>query len=328
MKIAVYAISKNEAENVDCFLQSIGDCPVYVLDTGSTDKTVELLKAGGAIVHQEKIEPWRFDDARNKALSLVPKDVDVCVSMDLDERLVCGWLDCLKEDFDGDLGSCEFVDEWADSEKTIPSILSKRFRIHARHSCVWKNAVHELLAPVTPSSAKYFDTSVRMEHHQNGKQRDYEPLLLKILENDPTNFSAWTQLAFEHQQKGLFEEAISEYKKAIELLEKTENPENRIKSAYAWLSVAQCFFEMKNKNEMIRSFLFAVASDPSCREAWTHLAHVSLQIGNAPFAYGAAINACSITTPPKNSPIETACWGDLPRDIANTALKRLFKTER
>jgi len=58
---------------------------VVVTDTGSNDGTIEALKARGAVVYSESIVPWRFDTARNLALSHVPEDADICVSNDLDE---------------------------------------------------------------------------------------------------------------------------------------------------------------------------------------------------------------------------------------------------
>ena len=61
MKIAVYAISKNESKFVDRFMDSIKDADgIFVLDTGSTDDTVLKLEQRGAIVSKEEINPWRF----------------------------------------------------------------------------------------------------------------------------------------------------------------------------------------------------------------------------------------------------------------------------
>ena len=42
---------------------------IYVTDTGSTDGTVERMRRRGVHVFCEKIEPFRFDTARNIALS-------------------------------------------------------------------------------------------------------------------------------------------------------------------------------------------------------------------------------------------------------------------
>jgi hypothetical protein len=43
MQTAIYTIAKNEAHNVAAFMKAADGAPVYVLDTGSTDDTVNLL---------------------------------------------------------------------------------------------------------------------------------------------------------------------------------------------------------------------------------------------------------------------------------------------
>ena len=86
IKIATYSISLNEEKHVARWLDATKESDYrVVLDTGSTDKTVELLKAAGVIVEVGIITPWRFDTARNMALDLVPQDVDVCLVLDMDE---------------------------------------------------------------------------------------------------------------------------------------------------------------------------------------------------------------------------------------------------
>ena len=97
-KIAVYAICKNEEQFVDRWVKSMSEADeIFVLDTGSTDNTVEKLKSLGVHVTQEVIKPWRFDVARNKTLDLVPKDYERCVCTDLDEIFVKGWRKKLEE---------------------------------------------------------------------------------------------------------------------------------------------------------------------------------------------------------------------------------------
>ena len=56
MKISVYAICKNEVMFVNRWMESMSEADeVYVLDTGSTDNTVELLKQNRTIIHEEII---------------------------------------------------------------------------------------------------------------------------------------------------------------------------------------------------------------------------------------------------------------------------------
>ena len=88
----VYAISKNEEQFVRRFCKSAQDADyILVADTGSSDGTSTLARECGAIVHDIFISPWRFDLARNSALALIPRSVDICISLDLDEVLEPGW---------------------------------------------------------------------------------------------------------------------------------------------------------------------------------------------------------------------------------------------
>lgn len=59
-KICVYAICKNEEKFVDRWMDSMGEADVVtVTDTGSTDGTVEKLRARGAAVYVNEVKPWR-----------------------------------------------------------------------------------------------------------------------------------------------------------------------------------------------------------------------------------------------------------------------------
>jgi len=92
MKIAVYTIALNEEQFVKRWHESAKDADyLLIADTGSTDKTVEIAESLGINVFKISINPWRFDDARNAALSLLPSDIDYCISLDMDEILSEGW---------------------------------------------------------------------------------------------------------------------------------------------------------------------------------------------------------------------------------------------
>ena len=73
--MCVYAIARNEEKFVNRWVDSILDADkIIVLDTGSTDNTVNILKERGVEVHQKTFKPWRFDVARNESLKLIPED--------------------------------------------------------------------------------------------------------------------------------------------------------------------------------------------------------------------------------------------------------------
>jgi glycosyltransferase involved in cell wall biosynthesis len=81
MKVAVYTIALNEAKHVKRWYEASKDADYHLIaDTGSTDETVKIAKKLGINVYTISIKPWRFDDARNAALALIPDDVDYCIS--------------------------------------------------------------------------------------------------------------------------------------------------------------------------------------------------------------------------------------------------------
>lgn len=326
MKKAVYTIAKNEAANVEGFMKSLAGAPAYVLDTGSTDNTVELLKQHGANVKCVKIFPWRFDLARNQALDLVPSDIDVCVSIDMDERLDTGWQEKLDAEWSGNIGNYHYIATWRDAERTVPGIRSPRTRIHSRHGFEWHRKIHEVIRPLSNIQQQWCQTSILVKHYQNSEQRNYAPALKELLQENPNDADSWLQLAGEYHQKLCFEDSIYAYKQYLRIVENDITPSLRYRRAIAWLGVAQCLHKLDKTDETLRALLSAVAAEPCCREAWTQIAHVSQQLGNAPLAYGAAMTAYNIKTLPYPATTDAAFWGELPKQIADHAFGVIMKT--
>jgi glycosyltransferase involved in cell wall biosynthesis len=148
MRIAVYAIALDEEKHVGRFLQTAREADVIVVaDTGSTDKTVPMLRAGGATVYQIKISPWRFDDARNAALALVPADIEVCVSLDLDEMMAPGWRELLEKAWTTETTHAEYRHVSSHYKGGRPAAEMIGSQIHLRHGYRWRNLIHETVVP-------------------------------------------------------------------------------------------------------------------------------------------------------------------------------------
>ena len=97
-KICVYAICRNESKFVKRWYESVKEADyVCVLDTGSVDGTYEMFKELGVITEQKKYDFFRFDEARNDSIKLIPEDTDICVCVDIDEFFNPGWSKILKK---------------------------------------------------------------------------------------------------------------------------------------------------------------------------------------------------------------------------------------
>jgi|694.fasta_scaffold13054_7 hypothetical protein len=104
-KIAVYGVCKNEEKHVRGWFESIKDADyILLLDTGSTDNTVKIAKDLGIVVLECIIDSWDETLAKNIALSFIPKNIDYCFILDLDQRVLTNnWLEVvnsLKQDYD------------------------------------------------------------------------------------------------------------------------------------------------------------------------------------------------------------------------------------
>ncbi len=146
LRVAVYAIARDEAAHVERWLASCAEADVVVLvDTGSTDETVQRARQRGIATHQIAVEPFRYDVARNRALDLVPESVDVCVSLDLDEVLLPGWRSRLEEAWRPEATRARCWHSWPWSDDFPPLRFTSDNRIHARNGYRWRFPVHEQL---------------------------------------------------------------------------------------------------------------------------------------------------------------------------------------
>ena len=145
-KICVYAICKNEEQFVDRWMDVVSEADlVVVLDTGSTDLTIEKLRERGAIVYTDKITPWRFDVARNMAMDNIPEDVDICISNDLDEVFELGWRQKLEDAWQPSYTRARYMFTWSFHKDGTPDKQFSMEKIHCRHGFRWVHPVHEVL---------------------------------------------------------------------------------------------------------------------------------------------------------------------------------------
>jgi glycosyltransferase involved in cell wall biosynthesis len=307
MKIAVYAISKNEEKHVKRFCDSAKDADLIVIaDTGSEDKTVEIAKECGAQVYEITVVPWRFDKARDTALALVPRDVDVCVSMDLDEVLKPGWRDYVERIFGDGHTRLSFGFDAGNGLIFYPS------RIHARMGYHWKYPCHEYITPDPRMLDKVAHTNdVLMEHHPDPtKSRgSYLDLLQFGAKNDPSCYRMAYYLGREYTYHQKWKEAITELQRYLTL-------PNAIWSLERSHAMRMIGGATENLNEDgLKWFRLACAEAPEIRENWYELAYSCYKHSVWAEGYAAAKTALGINNNLSQHTRNAAAWGYLPHDI-------------
>jgi len=143
MDITLYSICKNEENNVERFVKNSKKFShTVVVDTGSTDKTVELLKEAGIEVyeHPQTREEFDFSVARNQALSHITTDwaFSLDFNEDVDEFFPEG-LEVISGEFTAFKN--ERYDKVDDEEPTLSN--TNHIRFHRTKNYVWVNAIHE-----------------------------------------------------------------------------------------------------------------------------------------------------------------------------------------
>ena len=176
MKIAIYTIAKDEEQFVERWFDSANNANgLFILDTGSSDKTVAIAKSLGISVDSFVVDPWRFDVARNASLAMVPDDYDMCIALDMDEVLVNGWRDHLEAVSVGvTRPRYEYTWSW---DGDNPGLVYGGDKIHARHGYTWKHPVHEVLSPTGVEQQEWCGLKIHHYPDDTKSRGQYFPLL-------------------------------------------------------------------------------------------------------------------------------------------------------
>jgi glycosyltransferase involved in cell wall biosynthesis len=189
MKIAVYTISKNEEKCVERWYESSRDADYHILaDTGSTDRTVEIARGLGITVVPITVSPFRFDDARNASLALIPQDADYCIALDADEVLAPGWRKPLEEAFAKGIDRPIYrrIEAFDDAGNVATEF--NGFKVHRRSGIRWHYPIHEVPHWYKEEAeVQEFIQVFEIHHHQNKEtsRAQYLPLLEMAVREKP-----------------------------------------------------------------------------------------------------------------------------------------------
>lgn len=221
LPISLCMIVKNEERHLAACLDSVHEWidEIVILDTGSTDNTVEIAKRYDASVHTYT---WQndFAEARNAALSYAKNPW--ILQLDADEEINGNDVSWFFESYpwSGAIGYYLNIHNLKNEEGNEVSLIHKLVRFYRNHPEIhYESAIHETLHI---SKSQVYASPVRIihkgyNHTVNTKQKQERNLriLRAKLEEDPNNPFLLSYLAQHYQMEGQLDSAVKIAEKAL-----------------------------------------------------------------------------------------------------------------
>ena len=322
-KVCVYAISKNEEKFAARWADSVKDADkIIVLDTGSTDKTVDILKSKGVEVTSKVITPWRFDIARNESLKLIPEDYDICFCIDLDEVVEEGWKEKLLSIWNDDVTRVRYTYNWSLNEYNKPETTFMANKIHKNGLYKWEHPVHEILVPDGEEKEILYPNIVVNHYPDQTKSRsNYLPLLELSVKEDPEDDRNMHYLGREYMYYQKWDDAISTLKKHLNLKKATWKDERCASMRFIARS-----YSGKNDIEKAKEwYRKAIGEAPYLRESYVELAYLYYLENNYEEAYNLLQQAFMIKEKSNSYINEQFAWNSFIYDLYSICAFNLKK---
>ena len=307
MKVIVYAITKNEEKFVNRWCESMREADeIYVLDTGSDDDTVKLLKENGVNVIVKEIVPWRFDVARNESLNMVPEDVDICVCTDLDEVFVPGWRNEVENAWTEGNNRLRYVYNWSLDKENRPIVSFYGEKIHSRKGYKWSHPVHEILKYDGNNEKFEITDNVVINHYPDfSKSRgSYLPLLELSVKEDPEDDRNMHYLGREYMYYSSWNECIDTLIRHLNLPTAIWKDERCASMRF----IARSYTNIGRYDEAKLWLKKAIEEAPYLRDPYVEMALLDYRLGNDIEVIKNCTLALTIKENKKTYINESFCW--------------------
>jgi len=297
MKIGIYSPALNEKKHAADWAASCKEADYrVVIDTGSTDDTKQILIDAGVSVYDVCIKPWRFDDAYNIAMSLLPADTDVCICLHMDERLDPGWRSKLEAAWTPGTTRLRYTYVWNWLADGSPG------------KTRWLGATHEGLCSRLPEQ-QVMCADLKILHYPEAKHKSNDlELLREAVREAPGDARMKAYLGRELMYRGQPEESVKVYKEFLTM------PCWNVERGHAMINLSTVDTEHR-----LYWLKCAALEVPTHREPQVELARYFYQKSDWQSCYLHAQKALAITSHPMDYTCSEEAWSWLPHDLAGIA---------
>lgn len=323
-RVAIYTIAKNEEQNVTGFMESCRDADLVIVgDTGSTDNTVHTLQQHSAIVVPVHVSPWRFDIARNTVLALVPPEFELCIALDLDERLQPGWRETIEPLWDPDYHSrLWFKYIHAFNAAGAPATMSMKGFAHSRHGYAWKHRVHEDIYwqgnPEVERHLRLSDIVVEHRQHKKGDRDNYLGLLQDECVSETVTNRHVFWLCREVFQRRDWESVLATCQKLLSYKNLWH-----VELAHCLFMQAIAFESLGKSHDAMQSHMRGCNAAPKERETWFEFGRFYYKKRQWAQAYGLFVQCLEITHRGDHYLTTETAWGAWPHYMAAACMYRM-----
>lgn len=316
-KIAVYAICKNESKFIKRWYESVKEADqIYVLDTGSTDNSTEILSTLNINYKIKNYKDFRFDIARNDALNMIPKDYDICISIDIDEILTPGWRELIEKNWKENTTAISYTFNWKITNN-IPEVSFLANKIHSRNDYIWINPVHEVLKNINNNENIIIIEELTINHYpdENKSRKSYLPLLELSVKENPKNDRNMHYLGREYMYYQKYNKGIKTLKKHLSLESATWKDERAASMRF----IGRMYKYKGNYKEALIWYDKAINEAPYLRDAYIEKALLYYELNDSNNIIKSINEALKIKRHQKTYINEIFSWNETPYDLLSIA---------
>ncbi len=278
--VSLCMIVKNEEDNLADCLTSVGDfvSEIIVVDTGSTDRTVQIAQLMGArVIHFSWIDD--FAAARNQSLKYAAGDW--IFLLDADDRVVaneCIRLKNVVASNQADAYFCRVVSAVGDGSGNTTTI--SQLRLFRNYPGIqFQNPIHEeAVSSMLRLGLTLAHTNAGINHagyvtdpeSMRARGRRNEKIIRKVMGRKPGDYRFHYYLATALQMQGDYSGTIEQIQLYLEGLRRSSggNRENDHRYHAHLLLISACD-KLGNKTELLQALDWALEIFPDRRHLWT-----------------------------------------------------------